>query len=77
MFSLNLFISLYYSYISLMKSAFTATSCKLKSIALYTVGVALIYWQTLGASAKKVACFSGLPWELGAIIMAKDCLDDV
>ena len=44
-----------------MKSAFTATSCKLKSIALYTVGVALIYWQTLGASAKKVACFSGLP----------------
>ena len=44
-----------------MKSAFTATSCKLKSIALYTVGVALIYWQTLGVSAKKVACFSGLP----------------
>ena len=37
-------ISLFNSYISLMKSLFNATSCAPKSVASCTIGVAFISW---------------------------------
>ena len=56
--------SFYNSYISVMKSAFTAISCALKSVALYNIGVRFICVRTLWVSTENLTWFPGLTTEL-------------
>ena len=47
-----------------MKSAFTAISCALKSVALYNIGVRFICVRTLWVSTENLTWFPGLTTEL-------------